>query len=103
MKYLKKWRNYSLVCLVLFCGCKTTTFTYTRSILTGWTNTVCVVKAKDCRFFMLTDALISGTVNPSNGVVTVNVTVKSQGDAALIESAAKGAAQGVTTGLKGGL
>ena len=87
-------------CLPLLAGCKTTTFT--ESLANGGTLTF-----KDSRFIFATEARITATVHPTNGLQSITVEVKGKPDAEFIKAVAEGTAEGVVKGLgavaKGGL
>jgi hypothetical protein len=92
-----------LTALLGLTACKTTTFTYTRTLVSFGTNIVSSVTARDTRFFMMSDAAVEGGINPSNGVVNIKVAVKSGGDAVMAQAIAQGVAAGMMAGAKSGL
>jgi len=74
--------------LLLFCGCKSTTF---QDINRG-------IKVTDRRFFMFTAADVLFEAN-SNGVSRITVKAESRPDVEAIEAATRGLGEGIAKGV----
>lgn len=77
---------------VLFTGCKSTTFVHTAADGT-------IIKASDRRFFMRTEADITGSVLAS-GDRQISAKVKSDSNAEALKAVAEGVATGLAKGVK---
>lgn len=83
-----------LWCLLLASsGCKTTSF---EQVLDGGRT----IRVRDTRFFTVTTAKITATINPTNGVMVITVQANSRGDAAMFEAGMEGAVKGAVAAAK---
>lgn len=78
---------------LLLAGCKLTTFK--QAMPDGR-----IIVVRDIRFLTMTTAAISGTINPTNGVMIIKVTATSRPDNEALEAVAAGVAKGVVAGVK---
>jgi len=81
--------------LPLLSACKVTRFSETLPNGT-------IVTASDKRFLVNTAAKLKGVVNPTNGIVTIDIDVTSSPDSAIIEAAVKAAIETTIKSLKPG-